>query len=100
VDSGLLYSEGLSVRFRSNDCQTPEAPLRFVSVGEQTRKGLLIRRKQMTTRPEIPQHIEVALTILLEYLYVEEQQHYEDNQETRHIFNALRTVAEWLEWEP
>ncbi len=54
----------------------------------------------MTTRPEIPLHIDVALTIILEYLYAEEERHYEENQETSHIFNSLRTVAEWLEWEP
>lgn len=54
----------------------------------------------MTNRPEIPLHIEVALTIILEYLYAEEQRHYEEGGETSHVFNSLRTVAEWLEWKP
>ena len=54
----------------------------------------------MTTKPELPLHIEVALTVLLEYLYAEEQRHYEEEQTTGHIFHSLRTVAEWIGWEP
>jgi hypothetical protein len=54
----------------------------------------------MTTKPEIPLHIEVALTILLNYLYAEEQKHYEEEQTTNHIFKSLCTVAEWIEWTP
>ena len=50
----------------------------------------------MTTRQEIPLHIEVALTIILEYLYAEEQRHYDESGETGHVFNSLRTIAEWL----
>lgn len=54
----------------------------------------------MITQPAIPQHIEVALTVLLAYLYAEEQRHYEAEKTTSHIFHSLRTLAEWIGWEP
>ena len=54
----------------------------------------------MTMRPEIPLLIEVVLTVFLEHRYVDEQKHYDEKQSPRNIFNSLRTVAEWLGWEP
>ena len=54
----------------------------------------------MTTKPEIPLHIEVALTLLLEHLFADEQRHYDEKQTTSQFFNSLRTVAEWIDWEP
>ena len=53
-----------------------------------------------TNQPEFPHHIEIALTILLQYLYAEEQKHSEAEQTTSHLFHALRTLAEWMGWEP
>lgn len=54
----------------------------------------------MTTRPVIPPHIEAALTAVLAYLYAEEQQHYETEQTTSHIFPSLRLLADWIGWKP
>jgi hypothetical protein len=54
----------------------------------------------MSTRPEIPHHIQTALTVLLNYLYAEEQAHFEEEQTVSHIFTSLRAVAEWIGYEP
>ena len=54
----------------------------------------------MTTKPELPDHIQTALIVILNYLYAEEQRHYEEEQTVSHIFHSLRSVAEWMEYEP
>ena len=59
--------------------------------------------KQSAETPAIPLDIQVAISRVLEYMYDDEQENYEEQEEegeemSNHIFLPLQTLAKWVGW--
>lgn len=82
------------------------ALLRFV-LGPAGAQWHLNRNKHMKKRPEtveIPAEIKAAVICVLEHMYADEQENYEEAEEEgeeveNHIYLPLQTLAKWLAWE-
>lgn len=60
--------------------------------------------KKSAETAEIPIDIKAAVTHVLEYMYADEQENYEEREEDEeeasdHIFLSLQTLAKWIGWE-